>query len=378
MKKIIYIALTHAYGEKSKFGGVGIKVNGQCKGLVENGWDVHLLTYGDDSIVLININTYQVVKVYKTNASTRRMKLLRICKYLVREMKFDAVYIRYPFADLQFILTLKNVKKHVSLIFIEIATYPIERWGINYGLKKFLISRIDMFFGLFLKKYVHQFRIIGSNADKVYGVPAINISNCIDSSSIPVKTTNKKTDAFTIITVSTMNDYHGYDRLIIGLNEYYKKHTNSFKVKIIMVGKGPMEEGWKSLLKDFGLENDIEFVGIKTQEELTQYFNIADIAVGSLGLHRVGLYDISTLKCKEYCARGIPFVCSNNELGFDQDFPFIMHVDANESPIDVKELLDSYVKIIDEYPNYSKLMRDYAEENLNWKNQMKLNMGVSK
>jgi len=169
-----------------------------------------------------------------------------------------------------------------------------------------------------------------------------------------------------------MNHYHGYDRLIEGLIDYYEKNVPKKKVRIIMVGNGPMKEKWIKLAVEGNVKDFVDFVGEKSSEELTSYFENAHIAVGSLGLHRVGLHEISTLKTKEYCARGIPFVCSNKEVGFPEDFPFMIKISPDETPINIQYLIDSYEKINKLYPNYIKDMRLFAEQHLDWKQQMDL------
>ena len=48
----------------------------------------------------------------------------------------------------------------------------------------------------------------------------------------------------------------------------------------------------------------------QTGEELNELFNRADFAIGSLGRHRSGIYNIKTLKNREYAARGLAFMYS--------------------------------------------------------------------
>ena len=372
-KKILYIALCEACGSKASADGVAMKVYGQCNALVKNGWDTWLLCYGDkDDIAIYHINDKKTEILNNSRKKHRRYRIFEEAKLLVASMHFDAVYIRYPYTDFGFFSMIKEIKKVVKHIYIEIPTYPIERWGIKYGLRKYFISRLDILLAPLLKKYVTQFRVIGKNTNYIFGVPAINISNGIDCDAIPIKNNKGSNNEFVIITVSSMNHYHGYDRLIKGLIDYYKKNVPKKKVRIIMVGNGPMKEKWIKLAVEGNVKDFVDFVGEKSSEELTSYFENAHIAIGSLGLHRVGLHEVSTLKTKEYCARGIPFVCSNKEIGFPPDFPFMIKVNPDETPINIQDLIDSYEKINKLYPNYIKDMRLFAEQHLDWKQQMDL------
>ncbi|MFB4167263.1 glycosyltransferase [Virgibacillus sp. JSM 102003] len=370
MKRLLYIALNNAFGNKSSSDGVSLKIFGQCKALMENGWDVWLLAYKDEDIVLYNINKEEFKEISNSKKKIRRIRIFDESERLVSQLQFKTVYIRYPYTDVWFLLMLRQLKKNVNSIYLELPTYPIERWGLQYGVGKFVISRLDAVFGRFLRNYVTQFRIMGSNQDEIYGVPAVNISNGIDCKEIQKKTLEGADDSFVIITVSRMNHYHGYDRLIEGLNEYYKNSNLDRKARVIMIGEGPMKDEWKRLTFERNMEEYVEFVGIKSKDELLTYFNQAHIAIGSLGLHRVGLFEISTLKSKEYCARGIPFAGSNSEIGFSEDFSYLIKLIPNDSSVDIQYLIDSYERIKRQDPNYINNMRSYAEETLSWKNQM--------
>jgi len=51
------------------------------------------------------------------------------------------------------------------------------------------------------------------------------------------------------------------------------------QVKILLIGEGPDEKTLKNLVKDFGLEQRIIFVGQKNHQDLPQYLKIADVFV---------------------------------------------------------------------------------------------------
>lgn len=49
-------------------------------------------------------------------------------------------------------------------------------------------------------------------------------------------------------------------------------------------------------IKEYGLKPYVTLYGAKHGEELNELFNHADFAIGSLGRHRSGIYNIKTLK----------------------------------------------------------------------------------
>jgi len=124
------------------------------------------------------------------------------------------------------------------------------------------------------------------------------------------------------------------------------------------------------LTKELNLEKYVIFHGTKTGEDLDKVVDECDIAFGSLGLHRI-LTDASTLKAREYCARGIPFVMASYDQDFSEAFPFVYRIPKDETPVDVSQVIKWYENLIKEHPKYSMEMRRYAEENLSWDAKMK-------
>ncbi len=79
----------------------------------------------------------------------------------------------------------------------------------------------------------------------------------------------------------------------------------------------------------------------------------------------------SSLKNREYCARGILFVIAYEDWDFPETFPFVHRISKDDTPVDVSQVIKWHENLIKEYPNYSMEMRRYAEENLSWDAKMK-------
>jgi hypothetical protein len=109
--------------------------------------------------------------------------------------------------------------------------------------------------------------------------------------------------------------------------------------------------------------------GYKTGLELDKILNNSHIAVGALGIHRKRIKEAATLKSREYCARGIPFIEDSIDSDF-KDFPYRYQIEADESPIDIASLIKFFNKCASN--DYPRIMREYAEQNLAWDKKMKL------
>ena len=91
---------------------------------------------------------------------------------------------------------------------------------------------------------------------------------------------------------------------------------------------------------------------------------------GLMASHRRGLKEASILKAREYCARGIPFIYGISDPDFPPDFPYILRLPADESPIEIEDVL-AFAKDVCADPDHPEKMRRYARENLDWSVKMK-------
>ena len=104
------------------------------------------------------------------------------------------------------------------------------------------------------------------------------------------------------------------------------------------------------------------FYGSQSGEALDKIYDRADIAVCSLAFHRVGVFGTSELKSREYAAKGLPVIASADIDIFEQDFPYIMHVSADEVPIDMEKVCQFFDRIYlnEESSIVARKIRDYV------------------
>jgi hypothetical protein len=167
-----------------------------------------------------------------------------------------------------------------------------------------------------------------------------------------------------MIGVATISIWHGYDRVIEGLHNYYKNRgTAKERISFHIVGDASGHEAMRyaELVKKYNLSDYVIFHGKKSGRELDDLFNGMDVAVGSIGCHRIGLKYIKSLKNREYCARGIPFFYSETDEDFE-DKTFTFKVPPTNDPVEIERIIN-FIKagIFD-----ATAIRQYAIENLTW------------
>ena len=284
---------------------------------------------------------------YKCNKKHFSFQWKELLKKIIWN-NYDFVYIRYEaYANPLFNSFLKGIKKSGVNIILEIPTYPYDReklWRGNNHLISFIKMVVEKIFRLLLKKHVYRV-VTFSNDDVIFGIKTIKISNGIDLSAVEIKKNTKEKDYISLVGAAALKYWHGYDRLINGLSNYYMT-APKVKVKFQIIGNSIDSTlgDLVNLVARLKLGKYVDFIGNVQYDLLNKYFEDADIGIGSLGRHRTGITQLSALKNREYAARGIPFIYSENDKDFDGK-EFVMKVPANETAIDVCQIVNWYISI---------------------------------
>lgn len=305
----------------------------------------------------------------------RRSKYRFLAEW-ARVSSIDAVIVRFDHMDGVFSRFARAMKSSGVKVLLELPTYPFTRERNLRHRKllsesqyvKYLLRKAFVLFERNQIRHAHRFVdyiITYLDQGSIWGCPTITVDNGIDVGSIPVRTSRTKDGSINLLCVAKFAPHHGVDRLIRGIAAY----RGGRNVRLILAGKGIESPTLAQLVADLSLESRVEFIGTAVGSRLNDAFNSADIAVGSLGLHRIGISLASTLKAREYCARGIPFVYAFPEKGFTGDEAFSFLLPGNDDPIDLSEVIAFYDNI-SAVQNLPKTMREYAETHFDWRSQM--------
>lgn len=359
----------------SEHNGISKKIIAQVNGFINNGIDMKLSSLEFDNTNSkrffsgrkIEDNVIEYYSNYPKISNYQRIICFDSLFKFIRNNKIQFIYIRYThIANYFFIRFLKKLKKANVKILLEVPTYPYDMEYKNIGWKQNILLAIEKRRRKRFKEYVDNI-ITFQNFDTIFGVKTIKISNGIDISIIPKPSTIKEVESLNLIGVAGLNLWHGFDRVIEGMHNYYTSSPKRI-VYFHIVGDTNSSIGleYKGLVDKYDLGKFIFFYGNKVGEELDEVFSKCHMGIGSLGIHRIGISEVKPLKSREYCARGIPFVYSFKDEDFD-DKSFILKESPNDSPIDINRLIDFYYSNI--FNNQE--IRRFAEENLTWDVQVK-------
>ncbi|MGN0220524.1 MAG: glycosyltransferase family 1 protein [Prevotella sp.] len=366
----ILFLVYHGFSDES---GISKKIHYQVKGLRQNGHEVHLCYYDFDSrghrCRYVDDKIIADYGMGVMAALRSRIDLGCIYRYCV-DNGIEMVYARsFMNASPVLVRLFDKMKKAGIKCVTEIPTFPYDSEFKGYPLKYKIPLYIDMIFRKALARKM-QAIVTFSNEERIFGKRTIRISNGIDLDSIALHKP-KKQDDIHLIAVAEIHYWHGFDRLVAGMGEYYKTNPHGRKVYFHVVGweddRGTTSNGYltvNQMANRYGIERYIINHGKLFSEKLDEVFNQCVFAIGSLGRHRSGITDIKTLKNREYAARGISFVYSENDSDFE-DKPYIIKAPADESPINIQ----SIIAFIDNHHiNPSDIRK--TVEHLSWKYQM--------
>ena len=367
--KILFLVY-HGFSDES---GISKKIHYQVKGLQQNGHDVHLCYYDfDPRGHRCRYVGNKVIADYGTGAlAAIRSRTQLDCIYNYCAVNaIEMVYARsFMNANPILVRLFDKLSKRGIKCITEIPTYPYDSEFKGYPLKYKIPLYIDKLFRKALAKKMEAI-VTFSNEETIFGKRTICISNGIDLDSIPIHNPKKQNDIH-LIAVAEIHYWHGFDRLVAGMGEYYKLNPDARKVFFHVVGweddRGTTSNGYLTVeqtAKKYNIGQYVVNHGKLFGDKLDEVFNQCVFAIGSLGRHRSGITNIKTLKNREYAARGIPFIYSETDNDFE-DKPYIIKAPADESPVNIRQIID----FIDTHDVNPTEIRNTVEH-LSWRFQM--------
>lgn len=337
--KALYL-LFHGFDEAN---GISKKIRYQVKAIQQCGLDVRTCYYEVspdgrrswmvDNQVLTDLGRGKWAKIRK------RFHFTPIVDYARRE-EIGFVYIRSYHNANPFTIHLVNQLKSIGAkVVMEIPTYPYDQEYISRSMK------LDLFVDRCFRHRLAQALdgiVTFSNEKTIFGGNTIRISNGIDFDAIPLKhQANDTSGELHLLAVAEVHYWHGIDRLVRGMAEYYRAKPE-YKVYFHIVGALTGERERQEILpviRENALEPYILLHGALHGNDLDVLFEQANFGIGSLGRHRSGITHIKTLKNREYAARGLAFTYSETDEDFET-MPYVWKAPADESPINIPNLID--------------------------------------
>ena len=291
-------------------------------------------------------------------------------RYLNNKTK-PFIYLRYPGASRFALRMLKNWQRKGVQFCIE----------MNGKEEAFYLRQLnenpqDIFAKHYLNCEQKYAQAMMKLADLVVGVsheiagfygantPTYILSNGFDVNSVKVRQgmlTSEEPINFALISGSP-NYWNGADRYI----NAFKTYDGTRKVTLHLVGSFK-----PAYLKR--LSGNIIQHGMLNKEQLDQLMQNMHVGLGSCSLFRVGLSEGCVLKIREYLSRGLPVVLGyqDTDLNFGKNLDFVHNISANESSVNVQEVINWTVELYKKYNTLHQDIRNFAKSTFSYENKMR-------
>ncbi len=332
--------------------GIAIKIKGQARGLQVYRYSVDIIHNSGNKIV----RNETPLREIKGQSIQMKMTWFNHLKDIDHQ-EYDLVWLRHQVSTASMAAYLKRAKKENPQIKIvmDMPTYPYDQeWS---GLRGYIVKIMDRHYRSQLNHVVDL--IAHSGPEKtIFGIPTVPMTNGIDIDHFEESAPENSSHTH-VLAIGKWRYWHGLDRILAGWDEHAEASLH-------IVGGGAYLPKLKAMCSERKLSK-VFFYGPLSGSPLDTLAQQCHVAIGTLGIHRKGVAINSSLKHREYCSRGIPFIYSSADPDF-KNCTFAMEVPADDEAVPLSKLVAFDRKCRDQ--NLRKQMRSYAEDKLSWRQKI--------
>ncbi|MCD6566082.1 MAG: glycosyltransferase [Bacteroidales bacterium] len=198
----------------------------------------------------------------------------------------------------------------------------------------------------------------------------IKIGNGVDVESIPCRCSAPTwpSSNLNLVAVGTIAFWHGWDKLIEAIRIVRDDPEVNLNINLTIIGDGPERSKLEHLVSSYNLSSNIKFPGLRYGEELYNEYDQAHFGISSLGWSRVGIYEASPLKVREYLAAGLPVIAATKDPDFSDDDSMVINLADDENFDNIVNFIKNVSSMKIPSPQKCRL---YAENKLDFKTKMR-------
>lgn len=291
----------------------------------------------------------------------------RKLKKIIQNEKYDLVHTHTPIASTCVRIACKNMKN--TKVFYTAHGFhfskgaSLKNWLVYYPMEKWLSRYTNCLITINKEDYNTA---ISKNfkADEIKMVHGVGVDvNKFEPQIIEKKLQTRKEygykeDGFILFYAAELNHNKHQDLLIDVVNILKDRIPN---IKLLLAGSGLLESQYKELAKKSGVENNIEFLGYRS--DVSKLLMLSDIAVASS--RREGL----PVNVMEAMATGLPLVVTNvrghRDLVKDGENGYVIGLNDAESFAGSIEKLYKYDELRSKFGKKGfELVQKYSLENV--------------
>lgn len=363
-------------------GGAISKIRNLVNAFHSKGVSITWLIVTPDTLVPEEIKSNPLVQIIHSPGSQIDKALIRF--FSAKEQSNTILFFRYPLASrslyrfcLKFgkrIIFEHNTKEPEELL-LRLKSYRFRDY--LYFLRKMEVSRLLKEITIYLKerywgpKVMELVRggigvtseIAEFQKERSAGYLTRVVGNGVLCELFPmhIQPAYNKQRLDVLLICSFPNQWHGADRLLKGLIQY----KGSTAIHLHLVGRFPPVN--QKLAAQVPPKHQVTFYGFVDQASITAIKKSCHIGIGSLGMHRIPLFQGSVLKVREYLASGMPVAIGyeDEDIAHSELKKYCLSIPPDESPVDFKEIVE-FTALVMKDPDLSGTIRNIAREVLDF------------
>lgn len=252
----------------------------------ENGYEVHVATANDENEKFDYCDKKHTVTFERSPFKSNNLKAIKQMKKIFEEEKFDIVHCHTPMGGVVTRIAAKKYRKDGLKVFYTAHGFhffkgaPLINWLIYYPVEKWLARYTDVLITINEEDYGRACKFKAQKAEKIDGIGVDEQKFQIQLSEEEKNELRKEfgfsKDDVVLTYVGELNSGKNQIMLMEAVKEILKDKPN---IKLLLVGKGILEEEYKTKISELGLEKNVILAGYR--RDVPKIFHITDIAVST-------------------------------------------------------------------------------------------------
>ena len=325
-----------------------------CYFFRDMGYEVSVISLNDGEIDGVKVYS-MAMKVENQGSSISKIKYLKNImkiKKIIKEIKPDILHAHYA-TSYGLIGSIIDYRPYIISVWgSDVYDFP-NKSIIHKKILKYNLSKADLI--------LSTSKSMANEARKYTNIEIPVTPFGVDINKFkPYNLYKNNDDSLVIGTVKTLEANYGIDNLIKAFHILKNRNKNK-KIKLRIAGKGSMEKELKELCKNLNIEENVEFLGFVSPEEVPNVFNSLDVAVFPSFVESFGVAAVEAQSC------GIPVIVSDADGLMEATKPGYSSLVFKRG--NITELADKLEKLLLDNNlrfDMGKNARKYVEDNYNY------------
>ena len=248
--------------------------------LKEKGYEIHVASYENEKIEYCD--RFFNLNFARFPFKLQNLKVYKELKKIIQENKYEIIHCHTPVGGVLTRLAAKNARKNGTRVIYTAHGFhfyngaPFLNWVIYYPIEKYLAKYTDCIITINKEDYYLAQKKFKSHVEYIPGVGVngdkFDIEMTAEETDNLKKELQLKEKDFVITIIGELNKNKNQILAIETLKDLIPEYPN---FKLLIVGRGSLEEKYKQIIKKYKLEENIKILGYR--EDIPQLLKITNL-----------------------------------------------------------------------------------------------------